>query len=62
MLILRDLPTGKELSHPVNIEQLVVVPDRDIIDLRSDNAAVVEMDKADNGLPCLVPFLITYSI
>ena len=33
MLILRDLPTGKELSHPVNVEQVVIVPDSDIIDL-----------------------------
>ena len=40
MLILRDFSTGKELSHPVNVEQLVVVPDRDIIDLQSDNDAV----------------------
>ena len=46
MLILRDLSTSKELSHPVNVEQLVVVTDRDIIDLQSDNDAVVEMDKA----------------
>ena len=49
MLILRDLSTGKELSHPVNVEQLVVVPDRDIIDLQSDNDAASEMDKAMNS-------------
>ena len=54
MLILRDLSTGKELSHPVNVEQLVVVPDRDIIDLQSDNDAVVEMDKAMDS-PVLYP-------
>ena len=51
MLILRDLSTGKELSHPVNV---VVVPDRDIIDLQSDNDAVVEMDKAMD-FPVLYP-------
>ena len=44
--ILRDLSTCKELSHPVDVEQLVVVPDHDIIDLQSDNHAVVKMDKA----------------
>ena len=54
MLILRDLSTGKELSHPVNVEQLVAVPDRDIIDLQSDNDAVVEMDKAMDS-PVLYP-------
>ena len=40
LLILRHLSTGKELSHPVNVKQLVVVPDRDIIDVQSDNDAV----------------------
>ena len=55
MLNLRDLSTDKEMSHPVNVEQLVVVPDRDIIDLQSDNDAVVEMDKAMNS-PVLYPF------
>ena len=62
MLILRDLSTGKALSHPVNVEQFVVVPDRDIIDLRSDDA-VVEMDKAMD-CPVLYPSssLIHYSI
>ena len=42
------------MSHPVNVEQLVVVPDRDIIDLQSDNDAVVEMDKAMDS-PVLYP-------
>ena len=50
----RDLSTGKNLSHPVNVEQLLVVPDRDITDLHSDNDAVVEMDKAMNS-PVLYP-------
>ena len=44
MLILLDLSTGKELSHPVNVEQLVAVPDRDIIDLQSDSDAVVDLN------------------
>ena len=54
MLILRDLSTGKELSHPLNVEQLVVAHDRDIIDLQSDNNAVVEMDNAID-FPVLYP-------
>ena len=54
MLILRDLSTGKDLSHPVNVEQLVVLPDRDIIDLQFDNDAAVEMDKTMD-FPVLYP-------
>ena len=54
MLILRDLSTGNELSLPVNAEQLVVVPDCEIIDLQSDNDAVVEMDRAVDS-PVLYP-------
>ena len=44
MLILCDLSTSKELSRPVNVEQLVVVPDCDIIDLQSDNDTAVKID------------------
>ena len=55
MLILRDLSTGKNLSYPVNVGQLVVVSDRDIIDLQSDNDAVEEMDKAMDS-PVLYPY------
>ena len=49
-----DRATGKELSHPVNVEQLVVVLDRHIIDLQSDNNAVVEMDPTMDS-PVLYP-------
>ena len=49
-----DLATGKELSHPVNVEQLAIVLDRHIIDLQSDNDAVAEMDPTMDS-PVLYP-------
>ena len=58
MLILRDLSTGKDLSHPVNVEQLVVVPNREIMDLQSDNCAVVEINKALDPLSCTLLHLL----
>ena len=38
----KHIPSGETLSHPINIEKVVVIPDQDSHDLRPPNDAVIE--------------------
>ena len=42
LLTLKHIPSGETLSHPINIEKVVVIPDQDSHDLRPPNDAVIE--------------------
>ena len=42
LLTLRHVASGKHLSHPTNIEKVVVIPEPD--DLQPPNDAIIEME------------------
>ena len=44
LLTLKHLPSGEMLSHPINIEKVVVIPEQDTHDLRPPNDAIVEVE------------------
>ena len=44
LLTLKHLLSGEMLSHPINIEKVVVIPEQDTHDLRPPNDAIVEIE------------------
>ena len=44
LLTLRHIASGKDLSHPINIEKVVVIPEPEFDDLQPPNDAVIEME------------------
>ena len=44
LLTLRHIASGKELSHSINIENVVVIPEPEFNDLQAPNDAVIEME------------------
>ena len=42
LLTLKHIPSGETLSHPINIEKVVVILEQDSHDLRPPNDAVIE--------------------
>ena len=43
MFTLRHIATGKTIPHPVNIENVVVIPEPEMHDLQASNDSVVEI-------------------
>ena len=48
LLTLKHIPSGETLSHPINIEKVVIIPEQVSHDLRPPNDAVIE---PENELP-----------
>ena len=44
LLTLRHIASGKDLSHPINIEKVVIIPEPEFDDLQPPNDAVIEME------------------
>ena len=44
LLTLRHMASGKDLSHPTNIEKVVVIPEHELDDLQPPNDAVIEIE------------------
>ena len=44
LLTLRHIASGKDLSHPINIEKVVAIPEPEFNDLQPPNDAIIEME------------------
>ena len=57
LLILKHIPSGETLPHPINIEKVVVIPEQDSQDLRPPNDAMIEVEDEppENPVKALPP-------
>ena len=57
LLTLKHIPSGETLPHSINIEQVVVIPEKDSQDLRPPNDAVIETEDEppENPVKALPP-------
>ena len=49
LLTLKHISSGETLSHPINTEKIVVIPEQDSHDLRPPNDTVIEPEDEPHG-------------